>query len=397
MELFSVIKNNILIGIESLIAIILLILNTFFIGTINYNRLVSWIIFGLLILDIIIKLTNKYNSNQKEEQLKKENEKKDKQQGETLKRIQKEFKTQENFNLEYKEKKEKSLRILNKFFSESLLNEKDILKLAKSAQYYLLYVYSWSFRSEIIIGKNEVGKNEYYKFKTKRQYPIFLENFGFIRMGVNGTLFILNKDKLKQKKFREIVELKKFLNKNFELIRPKEFKLYLEEVKKQDKKLYTKYSKNGFDKYLKINFLLLENIIHSGNIGMVGGEFIGLNNKKAKEDISKEILGGVELKDIDLDQNIKLKIKNYFKEQDFDILLEEVSKKIVNLISNKRVKIKKDLGIDNILELSRKNSEDIETVLKDIKLKDYKNLALQMKNEAIRYQEALDDLNINLG
>jgi len=391
MGLFNAIKNNILIVIEFLIAIALLILNTFFSETTDYNQLIIWCIFGLLVLDIIIKLINKYKSNQKEEQLKKENDNKYKQQSETLKTIQEELSEQKKFNLEYKEKKEKSLRILNKFFSESLLNEKDILKIAKSAQYYLLYVYSWSFRSEI-----KISKNKYYKFKTKRQYPLFLGDLGFIRMGVQSTLFIINKDKLKQKKHHNIVEFKKFLNKNFETIRKKEFKLYLEEVKEQDNKLYAKYSKNGFDKYLKINFLLLESIIHSGNLGLVNGDFIGLNNKKAKEDLSQEILGSVELKDINLDQNIKLKIKDYFKEQDFDILLEEFDDKIVNLISNKRDKIKKDLGITNIIELGKKSITDIEIVLNNIKVKNYKAIAKQMKNESIRYQEALNNLNISV-
>jgi len=393
MEFWQIIKDNILIGIESLIAIAILILNTFFSEVTNIKEMITWIIFVLLIIDIIIKLFDKYKSNKKEAQLKIENDKKEKQQSQTLNLIKEELAEQKDFNNKYKYKKERSLKILNKLFSESLLNEKDILKLAKSTQYYLLYVYSWSFRSEIILKKTK-NKTKYYKFKTKRQYPLFLENLGFIRMGVGGTLFILNKNRLKKKKFHNIIEFKSFLNKNLEIIRKKEFNAYLEEVKSQDKKLYKKYLKKGFKKFLKINFLLLENIIHSGNIGFVDGDIIGLNNKKAKEDIAKEILGTVNLKEVNLEQNIKLRIKDYFKEQDFDILLENIDAKRINIISNKRNKIKKDLKITNILELHKKNLGDIESTLKNVKLTNYKEIALQMKNESQRYTDALKELNI---
>ena len=224
--LFKIIKNNISIIIESLIAIALLILNTFSSETTDYNEIIRWCIFALLIIDIIFKLNDKYKSKRKEEQLKKENEEKDKQQSESLESIQKGLDEQKKFNFDYKEKNEKSLKILNKFFSESLLNENDILKLAKSSQYYILYVYSWPFKYKIKKDKNKIN----------RQYPIFLKDIGFIRMGLQASFFIINKDKLKQKELHNIVEFKKYLNKNFERIRKKEFDLYLKNIKGQDKK-----------------------------------------------------------------------------------------------------------------------------------------------------------------
>jgi len=395
MKIINTIKDNLVILLESLIALVLLILNTFFSGTTNYKEIIAWIIFGLLVFDILIKLYNKYLDYKKEKELKEQNDAKHNQQIKDLQSIQKELNEQKEFNKEYKEKKEKSVKILNRFFSESLLNETDILKLAKSAQYYLLYVYSWSFRSEIVVKKTK-KKTEYYQFKTKRQYPIFLEQLGFTRMGVNSTLFIINKEKLKQEKLHEIVNFKKFLNKNFKSIRREEFKLYLEEVKKQDKKLYKKYTKKGLDNYLKINFLLLESVIHSGNIGLVTGDFIGLNNKKAKEDLAKEVLGNIALKDINLGSEIKIKIKDYFKEQDFDILLEEISNKTMKKISNNRHKIKNELQVKNVIQICKKNLSDIESVLKGIKVSNYQEIASKMKTEAEIYYNALQDLNINI-
>ena len=220
MNKFDTVKGYSLIILEFLIALCLLIINTFLSQMEEYKVIIGWGVFWLLILDIFIKCYSKYKNRKNETDLKKENEKKHKEISTNLKSIKHEYAEQKKFNIEYKEKTERYLKVLNKFFSESLLNEKDILKLAKSAQYFTLYVYSWPF-------KNELKK---YKFETKRQYPIFLEELGFIRKGVRNTFFIINKDKLKQKRLHNIVEFKKFLINNFEKIRKKDFNLYLEEV-----------------------------------------------------------------------------------------------------------------------------------------------------------------------
>ena len=387
MKIFNTIKGAWLIAINAFMALLLLVAKTFFSGI---KELAELIIFGWMGWNIIVGSIDKYNSKKKEEKLKKENKQTSNQTSESFELIKESLEGQKKFNSEYREKKEKSLKVLNRFISESLLNEKDILKLAKSAQYYILYVYSWPFR------KFKINEGEYYEFKTKRQYPLFLEQLGFIRMGVSSPLFIMNKNKLKEKRFREISEFKEFLNRSFRLIRKEEFSLYTNEVGQLDKELYLKYLKNGPDKYLKINFLLLENIIHSGNLGLVNGDFIGLNNKKAKGNLAQEILGSIQLKEIHLDKNIKIKIKGYFRKQDFDILLPDVDLKTRNLISGKRDKIKKDWGVSNIMEISQKSLEDIETVLSNIKVKDFKEIASLMKDEATTYREAFDDLGISI-
>ena len=388
MSILDIIKSGYLILIKSLIALILIVLNIFFQEITKDGKLITWIIFFLMVVDIFIELKGKLDSKKKEERLKKEYEQKSKQTIESFESINEKLEEQKEFNSEYKEEAERSLKVLNRFISKSLLNEKDILKLAKSGQYYVLYVYSWPFP------KFGINKEDYYKFK--RLYPVFLEKLGFIRMGRSSPLFIMNKNKLKEKKFHEISEFKEFLNMNLQLIRKQEFRLHLNEVKQLDNELYSKYLKDNPDKYLKINFLLLENIIHSGNLGFVNGDPIGLNSEKERGDLVKEILGSIQLKDIHLDKNIKINIKKYFKNQDFDILLPDVDNKTINLISGKRNKIKEEIGISHVMEISQKNLEDIELVLSNIKVKDFKEIASKMKEEATAYREAFDGLGISM-
>jgi len=373
-------KKNWIIIIESLIAIIVLILN---ISLVNYQY-IKWIIFGFLVLDIIVKFIKTLKNAYEEEQLKKENIINNINLKKERIKFRKELEKQSIFNEKYKEKKEKSLKVFSRFFSRSLLNEKDILKLAKSTTYYLLYVYSWPF-----------PRIKKYSFNTKRQYPVYLHKIGFIRLKKQGTFFIIKKDNL-EKNLQNIIKFKYFLTRTFEKIRKEELELYLTEVKSQNNKLYNKYSKQDLNDYLKMNFLLVECILNYGNIGLVNGEYIGLTNKTENKDISKEIIGNLELCDLKLNTDNKLKIKNYFIEQDFDILLEGVDQKTINLISNNRQNIKNDLNINCILDLADKNTKDIRNILYKIKIKNYSDIARILKNNAKLYKNALVELNISL-
>ena len=384
-KIFNLIKENLLVIFEAIIAFLIAIFN--FINSQNreYLTIISWVLFVLLIFDICLKTYNKIKEKQKERDLKRKQEKNERKRDVKIQKIMEDAEEQKKFNLEYKEKKEKSIRVINKFFAKSLLNEEDILSLAKSSTYYILFVYCWPF-----------PKIKKYNFKTKRQYPLFLEEIGFSRMGTISTLFVIKKERLKNKKYHNIVEFKKFLSENFERIRKEEFALYLDETKKQNQELYKKYYSNGYDKILKINFLLLENIIHSGNIGFVGGEYIGLSGKRQNEDISKQILEGIELSEIDLKENVKLRIKDYFKKQDFDLLLEGIDQNLIDKISNARNELKNELNIQNVLEISGKSELDIQKALVKIGIPDPKDIAPKMTKIAKEYNEALDDLNIEL-
>jgi len=349
----------------------------------KYKLIIGWVMFALLAVDVALKLFNKIKSKRREKKLKEDKEQRWEKRNKDFKIIKQQLREQKQHYTVYKDKQEKDLKTLNKFFSKSLLNEKDVLKLAKSDQYFALYVYSWPFPTI-----------KDYAFKTKRQYPILLKSLGFIRMGKVSSFFMINKTKLKLKKLQNIVEFKRFLNKTLEDVRKEEFTLYLKEAKDHDEKLYSECLSKGYKNYLKINYLLFENIIHPGNIGFVDGEFIGLNSKKINQDLAQEILGGIDLAKINLDKNTKLKIKEYFKEQDFDILLEEVDQKTVELISTNRDKIKSNLGLGTILDIGTKTLEDIENILCSIGVKKYKNVALNLKDDAKNYQEALERLRI---
>ncbi|UZE93704.1 MAG: hypothetical protein IB618_02970 [Candidatus Pacearchaeota archaeon] len=387
---FAWIKENVFLILESIILLLIPIFNFISSQILIYQKIISWVLFLLILIDVLFKINEKIREKKKERALKMENEKRgetERKRYETIEEMKKNLEEQKNFNLEYKEKKERSIKILNKFFNESLLNEEDILSLAKSSSYYILFIYSWPF-PEI--------KNKRYKFITTRQYPLFLNDIGFTRMGSSrSTFFIIKKDRL-EKKYHNIASFKKFLNKNLEEIRKEEFKMYLEELKKQDKKVYTKYSKKSYSEYLKINFLLLENIIHSGNLGLVSGEYIGLGGKKQVEEINKQILSGIELSEIDLKENVKIKIRDYFQKQDFNLLLEGIKQRTINKISKSRVKLKDELNIANVLEIAGKNKQDLQKALDKIGIPNAKNLATKMKQIAEEYLEALNDLKINL-
>ena len=91
MSWLDIIKEYFLIILESLIALTLLIINTFFSQIEKYQKVISWCVFGLLIMDILIKLIDKLKSKQDEKELKKENEEKSEKQDKSLEIIKRQL------------------------------------------------------------------------------------------------------------------------------------------------------------------------------------------------------------------------------------------------------------------------------------------------------------------
>lgn len=287
--------------------------------------------------------------------------------------------------------KQKSLTLLNKLISESLVREKDLLSLTGTAGYYQLFVYSSSL-ARVAKGLGIDSAN--------RMYPTFLEELGFARLGQSAPFFIINKNNLKEKKLTDIREFKKFLNYHFSKIREKEWQAFLGAIESVNKSKYDKLKDRGYKDLglLKINYLITETNMNVTNIGFVDGDRMGLGKVSNSEKINQQILEGSRIRTTKLSKELKVRIKKVIDKQDMSLLLDGVSKKERDLIDQNQDQLREKMGIETVLDFSKISPSDLAKELKSIGLSKKKSeeASVAVVSQAIDYKQALEELRINI-
>lgn len=290
-----------------------------------------------------------------------------------------------------RKKKETSLGFLNKLVSDGLIREKDLLALAGTTGFYQLFIYSASL--------DRLARSLDLE-RQIRLYPVFLEELGFVRLGRNSTMFLINKNKLKNKKLKNISELKKFLSFHFSSLRRREWNEFLRIVKNKNYEKYNELKKKTYKEwgYLKYNFLLTETNMNPTNIGFVDSERMGLGIVANRDEIYSQILNRSKLNKIEITKELKIKIKRVFEKQDISILLEGVKQKDKDNIDISQDSIKENLETENIIDFYRINIVDLSTELKNIGFSKRKSnsLAEQIIAIAKQYKESLNELGVNI-
>jgi len=300
-------------------------------------------------------------------------------------------KTQEIY-IKNQERKEYSLKLLNKLVSDSLIREKDLLSFAGTSGYYQLFVYSASL--------SRLAKSLKIETVIVRKYPAFLESLGFVRLGKNSTLFVINKNRLKDEQLKNIKEFKKFLIYHFSKIRKQEWQTFLEQIKKMNRREFTRLNGKGYKEwgYLKYNFLITETNMNPTNLGFVDGDRMGLGDTSRRDEIYGQILEKPKLGTIQLSKELKIKIKRIIEKQDISLLIEGLPQKDRNQIDLSQDQIKENIGIENVINFSNVNADDLsnELVKTGFSKRRSNTLAQQITSVAKQYKEALDELGINI-
>lgn len=287
--------------------------------------------------------------------------------------------------------KQKSLTLLNKLISESLVREKDLLSLTGTSGYYQLFVYSSSLTR---LAKG-VGIDS-----ANRMYPTFLEELGFARLGQSAPFFIINKNNLKEEKLTDIREFKKFLNYHFSKIREREWHAFLEKVEPVNKSKYEKLRDKGYKNLgaLKINYLITETNMNVTNIGFVDGDRMGLGKVTNSEKINQQILEGSKIRTTKLTKELKVRIKKVIDKQDITLLLDGVSKKERDMIDQDQDQLKEKMAVETVLDFSKISPLDLAKELKSMGLSKKKSeeVSVGIVSQAIEYKQALEELRINI-
>jgi len=374
----KVISEYALLGTKLSLAFIAAIFNTI---------LASYVYFAI---DLIHSFYQKYNDDKNSDLTIDNLEKLKRSSGKLRKDFDQMATTQRKYERE-REIKENSLKLLNKLIAEGLIRERDLLSLAGSSGYFQLFIYSAPLRR---IAKS-LGLDT-----PVRQYPRFLEELGFVRLGRNSTFFLINKNRLKSDRLKEIINMKKFLIYHLSKIRQKEWSDFLQIVKERNKKEYQRLNKRGYIDwgYLKYNFLLTETNMNPTNVGMVDDEYIGLAPVADNEQISGQILEKSNERHIELNRELKVKIRKIIEKLDVTILLDGVSHTDKNIIVMKQDILKKNLNLVNIIELHKINKKDLIQTLINMKIaKDHaQKIAVQLIDTTRVYQNALTELNITI-
>lgn len=311
----------------------------------------------------------------------------------TSSRLQQNFdklaKSQQKYEQD-RELKDSSLKLLNKLIAEGLIRGKDLLQLSGSSGYYQLFVYSASL--------NRLAKP--LGLSEKRQYPIFLESLGFARMGKASTLFIINKDRLENKRLQQIKNMKQFLSYHFSRIRKQEWSDFLGEVKKKDISTFRKLNQRTYIQWghLKYNYLLTETNMNPTNIGFVDGEYLGLGVVATNSSIMSQILEKAATGKINVNEQLKVKIRAIIEKLDITLLLEGIEKQYKDLIDLKQDIIKQNMSVENVIEFHKSNKDDLTKVLVDLGVEEKKSqeIAEQIISTTNVYKKALEELNIQL-
>ncbi len=374
----KVISEYALLGTKLSLAFIAAIFNTI---------LASYVYFAI---DLIHSFYQKYNDDKNSDLTIDNLEKLKRSSGKLQKDFDQMATTQQKYERE-REIKENSLKLLNKLIAEGLIRERDLLSLAGSSGYFQLFIYSAPLR--------RIAKSLDLETPV-RQYPKFLEALGFARLGRNSTFFLINKNRLKSDRLKQIINMKKFLIYHLSKIRQKEWSDFLQIVKEKNKKEYQRLNKKGYIDwgYLKYNFLITETNMNPTNVGMVDDEYIGLGPVADNEQISGQILEKSNERHIELNRELKVKIRKIIEKLDVTILLDGVPHTDKDIIVMKQDILKKNLNIVNIIELHKVNKKDLIQTLISMKVtKDHApKIAAQLVDTTTVYQNALTELNITI-
>lgn len=354
----------------------------------------AFAIFIYALLDLAFFFINKYFSD-------KEKDLSDSKQDElirgqkALRDFEKEKVEQNEYYREQLETKVSALKLLNRLINEGLIRGKDLLSLAGTADYYQLFVYSVP-ASQLMRSINEEDR----VYPPKRRYPVFLQELGFARLGQSSSFFLINKGTLKDKKLRNPKAFKKFLNYHFIKIQKEEWGEFIEMLKIKYPDLYKKY-KNKTHKearVLQINYLLTETTMNATNIIQVDNENIGLARVEDNERVNEQILKEMNLKRVNLEDEIKIRIKKVVEKLDISFLLDGVHSKSKNKVDAGQDQIKDHFGLQSVVGLFKVNENELVEQLKAITFstKKAKEIAPLLIENARIYHEALEELGINL-
>lgn len=306
-----------------------------------------------------------------------------------LAREQKAFRAQ-------RERDEVSLSLLNKLLAESEIRQGDLLALADTSSYYQLFVYSSPLTSIINrLGIEGLGI-------LKREYPVFLADLGFARMGrSNSPLFLIKKSHLKEEKLRNIKEFKKFLMYHLKRIRESEWNIFLERVRELSEEAYQQARALDFRKVgaLQINFLLTETRMNVTHIGYVDGDRLGLGDKFNKDDINREIFASSDSSEKpETDEELKVKIRRVIRKQDVSLLLTGVLMADKHLIESEQDSLRENLRIESVLGYSGVAQDDLVAELIRIGIEEDSapSIATGMIARAQQYTDALANLRISI-
>ncbi len=377
-SLLKTISEYLLLGTKILLAFLTILFS---------NLILGYVYFAI---DLVESFYQKYQEDN-DKDLSVENFEKLKNSSKKLqKRFDKIAKSQQKYEQD-REIKENSLKFLNKLIAEGLIREKDLLSLTSNSDYFQLFVYSASL--------NKLTRP--LSIETpRRQYPIFLEKLGFVRLGKNSTFFLINKSRLENKKLKNMKDMKNFLTHHFSKIRKKEWSNFLKQVKEINKNEFSKLKSKNCQKWghLKYNFLLTETSMNPTNIGFVDGDYIGLGTASKDESISSQILERSNLGQIKIDRRLKVKIRKIIEKLDISLLLDGVLKVDRDIIDLKQDIIKKNLETKNIIDFYKVNVDDLKTELSGIGLekKRVNKIARLIIQTTKVYKNALIELNITI-
>lgn len=299
-------------------------------------------------------------------------------------------KSQQKYERERKIK-EDSLKFLNRLIAEGLIREKDLLSFTRASEYFQLFVYSASL--------NKLA-NSLAIERPPRQYPLFLEKLGFVRLGKNSTFFLINKNRLENEKLKNIKEMKKFLTYHLSKVRRREWNDFLKRVKEVNRKEFLRLKSKDYKRWklLKYNFLLTETNMNPTNIGFVDGEYMGLGVVSRNEAINSQILERSKLGRIEIDKQLKVKIRKIIEKLDISLLLDGIAKADRDVVDLRQDIIKKNIGIENVIDFHKVNVIDFVSELVGIGLEKKKSskIAKQIIKTTQVYKNALTELNITI-
>lgn len=277
---------------------------------------------------------------------------------------------------EVSERQKIRANLVARLVDHGLISQTDIIKHLEGMDAFILYCYS-----------NPPPVSN--KIKIIRQYPSFLNKFGFVRMGKRSTLFITTTNRL-TKRLQNPNALKQWLLRELKEVLKAEWKTQLEKMtEKQKGFLYKRYGQGDYSNFLNMDILIFKTRLSGGNIGII-------NKNILPADFTKLLGRNIKLEKIELEENKKIEVKKFVFESSFQLFFSEIPQEDLNKLLALEAKLKQQLNISNFMEYGEKSSEDIKNVFKssldEPKALEYANL---LKTKAKEYEEALKEMGIS--
>lgn len=280
-------------------------------------------------------------------------------------------------------KKQGSIDLLNQLINKGLIDEEDINKYLESSELTCLFCYATAFP--------KIKENKNILKLPRRFYPGFLEqNLGFIRMGKRASFFVILTKNL-PKELQYTINLKRYLLKKFDNLFKEEYKIFIDELEKENfKRNLKKYKDVSYKDLLKMSILIVKGKLSENNVGFLHEQTF---YRKFLDLVKSEI----DLKKIHLPQIKKIKVKNYVLASSCEILLPELSKEDLDKLKSLEPDLKNTLSIEKVTDYSSKNEDDIKnSLLKHFPEEKASIYAKGIKTRANDYEKALIDLSISL-